>query len=226
MFNLSAKIRKNIGKKAKFVREGDKIPAVVYGPKIKSLPLEINLEEFEKVFKETGESSLISLDIEGEKEKRLVLIHDFKKDSLTDKFLHVDFYQAFLKEEVEVSVPLVFEGQSPAVKELGGTLVKIISEVKVKALPQNLPHEIEVNVENLKTFEDHILIKDLPVSKDVKILGKPGEIVASVAPPEKVEEELEKPLEEKVEEVEKVEEKKEEKVVEEEKTEREEKQSK
>lgn len=226
MFNLSAKIRKNIGKKAKFVREGDKIPAVVYGPKIKSLPLEINLEEFEKVFKETGESSLISLDIEGEKEKRLVLIHDFKKDSLTDKFLHIDFYQASLKEEVEVSVPLVFEGQSPAVKELGGTLVKIISEVKVKALPQNLPHEIEVNVENLKTFEDHILIKDLPVSKDVKILGKPGEIVASVAPPEKVEEELEKPLEEKVEEVEKVEEKKEEKVVEEEKTEREEKQSK
>ena len=87
---------------------------------------------------------------------------------------------------------------------MGGTLVKSISEVEIKALPQNLPHEIKVEISSLKTFEDEILVKDLKVPEGVKILRKPEEIIASVLPPEKVEEELEKPVEEKVEEVEKV----------------------
>jgi large subunit ribosomal protein L25 len=210
MLTLSAKIRKDVGKNLNSRRREGKIPAVIYGPGVKNLPLEINREEFEKIFKETGESSLVSLEIDGEKKKRLVLIHEIQKDPLTGKFLHVDFYQAPLKEEVEATVPLVFEGTSPAVKELEGTLVKNIIEVEVKALPQNLPHEIKVNIEKLKTFEDHILIRDLIVPKTVKILKEPEEIVASVTPPEKVEEELAEPIEEKVEEVEKVEEKKEE----------------
>jgi len=135
------------------------------------------------------------------------LIHDIQFDPLTGKPIHIDFYQPELKEEVEVTVSLIFEGVPPAVKDLGGTLVKNISEVEVKAKPQSLPHEIKVDIGNLKTFEDNILIKDLIVSKEVKILKEPEEIVAKVTRPEKVEEELEKPVEEKVEEVEKVEKK-------------------
>ncbi|RLI18237.1 50S ribosomal protein L25, partial [Candidatus Bathyarchaeota archaeon] len=108
------------------------------------------------------------------------------------------------------------------VKELGGTLVKNISEIEIKALPQDLPHEIEVNVEGLKTFDDAILVKDLNVSEGVEILKEPQDVVAFVAEPEKVEEELEKPIEEKVEEVAKVEEKEKEEA-EEEKEEKEEK---
>ena len=134
-----------------------------------------------------------------------VLVHQTQKDSFSGKFLHVDFYQPLLTEETEANIPLVFEGEAPAVKELGGTLVKNIQEVEVKALPQNLPREIKVNIEKLKTFEDSILIKDLIVSKDVEILKNSEETVALVTPQEKVEEELEKPIEEKVEEVKKVE---------------------
>jgi len=74
----------------------------------------------------------------------------------------------------------------------------------VRALPQNLPHDIKVSVETLKTFEDSIAIKDLKVPEGVKILKDSEEIIVLVTPPEKVEEELEKPVEEKVEEVEKV----------------------
>lgn len=223
MLILAAKIRKEVGKKVKVLRKKDILPAVLYGHKIKNLNLELNLKEFEKIYKEAGESSLItlvitkgedegkasspSLNIEGEKQKFLVLIHDIQFDHLTEKPIHIDFYQPELKEEVEVTVPLIFEGEAPAVKDLGGTLVKNISEVEVKALPQNLPHEIKIDIGNLKTFEDNILIKDLIVSKEVKILKGPEEIVAAVARPEKVEEELEKPVEEKVEEVEKVEKK-------------------
>jgi len=216
MINLSAKIRKETGKKTESLKKSGRIPAVVYGPGVKNILVDVDYQEFQKVFKETGESSLVELNIESEKEKRPVLIHEIQKDPVTDKFIHIDFFQASLKEEVEVKIPLVFEGVSLAVKDLGGTLVKNISEIEVKALPQNLPHEIKVSIDELDTFEDHILVKDLILPKDVKVLLKPDEIVVSVAHLAKVEEELEKPIEEKVEDVEKVEkEKKEAEVVEE-----------
>jgi large subunit ribosomal protein L25 len=178
------------------------------------LPLGVDLTEFEKIYKEAGESSLISLEIKGEKpsvraqEKPLVLIHEIKEDPLTGKPLHVDFYQPILVKEVEARIPIILEGVAGAVRELGGTLVKNISEVEVRARPQDLPKEIRANAEVLKTFEDHILIRDLKIPEGVKILKEPEEIVALVSPPEKVEEELVKPIEEKVAEVEKVEEKK------------------
>jgi len=218
MFTLTAKTREKAGRKVKNLRREGILPAVLYGPELKATQsLEINLKEFDKVFKEAGESSLISLEID--KEKIPVLIHDFQKDSLTEKFTHVDFYQPKLKEEIEVKVPLIFEGEAPAVKELGGTFIKNVSEVRVRALPQNLPHEIRVNIGKIKTFEDFILIQDLSVSENVKILNHSGEIIASVTPLEKIEEELQKPIEEKVEDVGKLEaENKEEEVTEEEQT--------
>lgn len=205
MFTLKAKIRKDLGKKAKILREKGLLPAVLYGPKIKNQSLEVNSKEFEKVYKQAGENSLISLELEGAKEKYSVLIHNPQRDPLTSAFLHIDFYQPSLEEKIEASIPVVLTGESLAVKDLGGTLVRAISEIKVKALPQNLPKEIIVNISSLKTFEDHILVKDLELVEGVEILKGQDEIVASVAPPEKVEEELAKPVEEKVEEVEVVE---------------------
>ncbi len=217
MISLKAKIRKETGKKTSILKKSGRIPAVVYGHKIKNVLLDVDYKEFQKVLSKAGESSLIELDIEGEKEKRPVLAHDLQKDPVTDKFIHIDFFQTSLKEEVQVKVPLVFEGESQAIKDLGGTLIKNISELEIKALPQNLPHEIKVSVNSLNTFEDHILVKDLVLPKDVKAIAKPDEIVVSVARAAKVEEELAKEIEEKVEDVEKVEkEKKEEVIVEEE----------
>lgn len=213
MLTLKAKKRETFGKKVKKLRKQGVLPAVLYGPEIKNLSLEINFKEFEKIFKQAGESSLISLEIG--KDKPSVLIHDIKKDPLTGRPIHIDFYRPLLTKKVKVTVPVVFEGEAPAVKELGGTLVKEIQELEIEALPQNLPHEIKVNVGNLKTLEDEILIKDIDLPEGVKIQREPDEIMAIVMPPEKVEEELGKPIEEKVEEVEKVEKKEKEPVVEE-----------
>lgn len=181
------------------------MPVVLYGPKIKNESLEVKMKDFESILKEAGESTLISLETEGKKEKNLVLIYEIKFDPLTSKPTHADFYQPILTEEIEVKVPLSIEGESPAVKNLGGTLVKNISEVEVRALPQHLPKEIKVNVEFLKTFEDKILAKNLQLPEGVKISKNLEEIILYVAQAEKVEEELQKPIEEKVEEVEKIE---------------------
>ncbi len=206
MVALSAKIRKDLGKKVKQARKKGIIPAVLYGPKIENISLEIDLKEFEKVYQEAGESSLIQLQVD--KKDFLVLIHAVKIDAVSQKPIHIDFYQPRLDEEITATVPLVFEGQAPAVKDLGGTLVRNIHELEVKALPQNLPHEIKVDISKLKTFEDNILVKDLIIPKEVKILKTPDETITFVSEPEKIEEELEKPIEEKVEEVKIVEEKK------------------
>lgn len=208
MISISAKIRKEIGKGVEEVRRQGNVPAVLYGPGVENLSLEVNLKEFEKTYEEAGESSLIELSV-GSK-KFLVLIHDFKKNPLNQKPLHIDFYQPKLDKEITAEIPLVFEGESFAIKDLGGTLVKNIHELEVKAFPQNLPHEIKVNIDKLKTFGDTVTIGDLDIPENVKILKESDEIIALAAEPQKVEEELEKPIEEKVEEVEKVEEKKEE----------------
>lgn len=202
MIGISAKIRNVFSKKLKRLREKGVLPGVVYGPGLKSIAIELDLKEFKSIYNKTGESSLVSLILDGK--KMPVLIRGVEFDPLTEEPIHVDFYQPSLEEKVDVNVPLVFKGEAPAVKELGGTLVKNISELEIKALPQNLPHEIEVDIGSLKTFEDDILVRDLIVPSEVEILKEPKEIVAFVALPEKVEEELEKPIEEKVEEVKEV----------------------
>jgi len=205
---LNAKLRTD-----KTPKDSESIAAVVYGPDVKNESISVDYKDFKKVLHEAGESQLIELSVEGEKEKRLVLIHEIQKDPVEDFFLHVDFLQPDLKEETEAEVPLVFEGEAPAVKDLGGTLVKNMSEIEVSALPQNLPHEIKVSLESLKTFEDRILVKDLVLPNNVKATANPEEIVALVAAQENVEEELAAEIKENVEDVEKVEKGKEEEPV-------------
>lgn len=213
MITLKVKIRKETGKKVKKLRERGTLPGVLYGPKIEPQRLEVNQEDFKDVYRQAGASSLISLE-EGDK-KYLVLIHQLQTDPITSNPIHIDFFQPSLKEEIVAKVILVFEGEAPAVKELGGTFVRNISEAEVKALPQNLPHEIRVDISGLATFENSILIKDLNLPEGVKILKRQDDVVAFVASPEKVEEELQKPIEEKVEEVKTVEKPKKEAAIEE-----------
>ncbi len=208
MITLSAKIREG-NEKLEALRGDELLPAVIYGSKVENISLIVNEKAFEAVYKDAGSSSLVFLEIEGKKDKALVLIHDVQKDSLSGKFIHVDFYQPSLKEETEAKVPFVFEGESLAVKDLGGTLIKNFQEIEVKALPQDLPSGIRINLEALKTFEDNILVSDLDVAPGVKILKEPEEVIVSVIPAQKVEEELEKPIEDKVEDVEQAGEKKE-----------------
>ncbi len=197
MFDLSVKIRKDVGKKVKNLRKKGLLPAVLYGPGSEMLLLEVDLKEFAQIYKEAGESSLIYLNIKGQEKKCPVLVRDIQNDPLDNNIVHVDFYAVSMSKKVETNVALIFEGESLAVKDLEGTLIKNINEIGIRALSKDLPPAIKINIEILKTFEDSILVKDLVVGEAVEILREPDEVVASVIPPQKVEEELEKPVEEK-----------------------------
>ena len=184
------------------LRKEGLIPGVLYGPKTKAASLKVSETEFQKVYEEAGESSLIQLG--SQEEGAPVLIREAQRDPVRGNVIHVDFYQPPLDEEIEVQVPLVFQGEPLAVRDLGGTLLKNIQEVLVKALPQNLPHEIVVDISKLATFEDKILIKNLQKGNGVEVLRDPEDVVAQVVETRDIAEELEQPVVENVEAVEQV----------------------
>jgi len=136
---LQAQKRQILGRKVKALRKAGTLPASVYGKKVKSLPVQVQAVDFDKVFAATGETGIIQLKIEKEKETRPVLATNRQKDPVTDKIIHIDFHQVDLKEKVTVAIPIETAGESPAVKEKSAVLVMVLDEVKVEALPQDLP---------------------------------------------------------------------------------------
>lgn len=203
---LNAQLREIIGKKVKKLREKNLIPAVLYGKDVEPQNLSVQYLPFQKIYNEAGESSLIDLAI-GDRVPVKVLIHGVQKNPVSGKFIHVDFWQVKMTEKITAEIEVKFVGESPAVKELGGVLVKGLDTIKVECLPQDLIHEIEVDISPLKTFEDLIHVKDIKFPSGIEVLENPDEVVASVAPPRTEEElkELEGKPEEKIEEVEVVE---------------------
>ena len=185
---IKAKIRDESKEKNNFLRKNDFIPAVLYGEGIKNISLKINAKDFEEAYKEAGESSLITLEVNGQEFS--VLIHQIARGPIQGEFLHIDFYHPSTKKKVETEIPLVFEGEAPGVKELGAILEKQFYELEVKGLAKDLPKEIVVNVKSLKTFEDKILIKDLKIPENIVFLKDPQEIVAHLAQPRDIEKEL------------------------------------
>jgi large subunit ribosomal protein L25 len=191
------------GNSVRALRRNGIIPGILYGHKISNVAVSVPSPDFMKVFSAAGENTLIDLELEGG-EIRTVLIHDVAEDPISHHPLHVDFFAVRLDEKIKTEVPLVFAGDSPAVKELLGTLIKTMHALEVESLPADIPRELTVDISGLKTFDDHMLVKDIEVPDGVEVLTAPDEIVASVQPP-RSEEELEELKEAVVEDVTQVE---------------------
>lgn len=187
--SLSAEKRKIVGKKVKKLRLEGKVPANVFGKNVKSLALSIKRIEFEKLYRTAGETTLIDIHIEGEKEPRPALIAEAQFHSVSDHLLHVNFHQVDLTKKVTAGVPVRLIGESPAVKDKGAVLVTVMSEINVEALPANLPDHIAVDISGLVEFGDSVHVKDLRVDSDVKILADEGETVVTAQEPKEEAEE-------------------------------------
>lgn len=182
-------VRKREGKKSlKELRGGKEMPAVFYGPKEEATPIAIDADVFKKLWKEAGESTVIELTGDGiDKE---VLIHDVDVHPVSGEPRHADFYVMEKGKTVTVNVPIEFVEVAPAVKELGGVLVKVLHEIEIEVLPKDLPQQIEVDVSTLKDFESHILAKDVNIPESATLITGEDEVIALVNPAkEEVEEE-------------------------------------
>lgn len=175
-------------KKPRALRKSGVLPAVVYGRKEPSTPIAINAKEFGKVFKQAGETSVVVL--KGLGEDKDTLIHDVEFDAVSGEPVHADFYAIEKGQTVTVAVPFEFEGTPPAVKDMGGILVKVMHELELECEPRDLPQHIVVDVSSLANLEDQIKIKDLKLPPSAKISIDPDEVVAmiDVAKEEPVEE--------------------------------------
>ena len=162
------------------LREKGLMPAVFYGKKEKSTPIAVSRVEFLKVWEKAGESGVISLKRDSGEELE-ALVYDVDIDPITDAPRHADFYVFEKGHKLEIKVPIEFIGVSPAVKDLGGILVKVLHDLNVEAEPKNLPHEIQVDISPLVNFESQILAKDIKLPAGVTLIQNPEEVIASVA---------------------------------------------
>lgn len=188
---LAAVSRTITGKKTRELRAQSLVPAVMYGRGQETRLLTVPSGVFKKVFQAAGESTLVDLSVDNGAPVK-VLIHEVQRDAVTGDIEHVDFYQVNMTEKLETTIPLTFVGEAKAVKELGGVFVKVMDHVPVTCLPQDLVHEIEVDISKLATFEDALHIKDVAAPKGIEITSDPEEVIALV---QAIKEEVETPAE-------------------------------
>lgn len=188
--------------RATATRREQNVPGILYGRGLLSRPVEVGLQQVTQALQEAGTTSLMNLALESEDHP--VIIRQVQYHPLRGTIQHVDFYQVRLDEAIRAAVPISFTGESTAVKDLGGVLVRNLDELEIEALPKDLPHDISADISQLTSFEKVIRVSDLQLPKGITVLEETDAVVALVQPP-RSEEELEALSEEVKEDVEAVE---------------------
>lgn len=165
------------------------MPAVIYGPKEEATAIAINLKQFERIFKEAGETTLVKL--KGIGVEKDTLIHDVQLHPVTDTPLHADFYVLEKGKKVTLNIPLEFVGSAPAEKA-GHIVVKALHEIEIEVAPHEIPQHLEINISKLENVGDHIIVSDIKLPASAELKTNPEEIVASVTA--FVEEKIETPV--------------------------------
>ncbi len=182
IYALSAKARTSMGKRSKDELAVMRVPAIMYGSGLTNQPVSVPRSEFLKVFKQAGYSSLVDISI-GEASAVKAVIKEVQVHPLSMEPIHIDFHQVRMDQEMEANIPLKFIGESNAVKADSGTLIKSLDEVEVRCLPANLPHELEVDLSKLATFEDSITVADIKLPPGVEITNDLDMTIATVSRP-------------------------------------------
>jgi large subunit ribosomal protein L25 len=177
------------GKHTKRLRAAGVVPGVVFGKKAGSVPVQLDAKALDQLFREAGRTSVVRISVDGG-ETNSVVIKSIQRHPLTGRALHVDFFALDLTAEMTVDIPLVFVGEPPAVEATGGFLLTSLANLRVKALPSDLPHELTIDVTPLVDLESAIHVSDISVAENVTVLTDPDELVARVMSP-RVEEEPE-----------------------------------
>ena len=179
MLHLKAAAR-DLKTRPKVLRRSKQVPGVVYGNGVQ-MPVQCVELELHQAFVKAGESTLVELDVGGKKIPVLFKHVDF--DPVSDREIHADFYAGNMKAEIETTVPVHFEGESPAVKTLGGVFVVGRDHIRVRCLPGDLPHSITADVSTMEQFRATLSVKDLKLPKGVSVVESANTVIASIQEP-------------------------------------------
>ncbi len=180
---LKASHREVLGKRVNRLRKAGILPVNLYGQGFDSQSLQMPRQDVLALLRGAGRTGLIDLTIEGQTGERPVVVRSVQRDPVSREVVHVDFMQVSLSEMISTSVPLVFVGESPAVKTLGGVFVQSLDSVHITALPTNLPESIEIDIGQLAELEQTLHVRDLQVPAGITITLDGETMVAKVSTP-------------------------------------------
>ncbi len=185
---IEAEKRDLVGKKVKMLRQSGKIPAVIYGKDLKSLPITLDRKTVTHTLSKVSSSTLLTIKINSD--EHAVLVREIQQDFIRHEILHIDFLAVSMKEKLRTNVPLVHIGSAPVLKEFEALIVSGLNEIEVECLPQDLPESIEIDLSGINEIGSAIYVKDIPVPANVHIITDPEElvVVASAVKEEVVEE--------------------------------------
>jgi len=185
---LQVETRTETGSKAlPAIREEGKVPGVMYGPGKEHSVIKVDSLTLQKLYDQVGESLLVDVVVDG-KDPIKALISDMQIDPLSREPIHVDFYLVDMTKKIQTDVDLEFVGVSAAIKNLGGTLLRVRDSIEIEALPDKLIGSIVIDISQLETFEDMIRIKDLDIPEGIEVLDGENLMVAKIEAPRTEEE--------------------------------------
>jgi large subunit ribosomal protein L25 len=169
------------GKKVKTLRNKGITPIHLYGSDVESSSMQADFKALIDALNETGFSIPITL-ADGENEV-LAFARNVQRHPLTEQILHVDFQVVNKEDEVEIEVPVNLLGESPAVKNLGGILIKLMETIKISSKVDQVPESIDLNIEGIESLEQSLLVSDIEVPDGVKVITDDTFAIARVIPP-------------------------------------------
>ncbi len=179
---IAVNARDVYGKQNKRLRTTGVVPGVLFGKKIGSIPVQVNAKALEVLYHQAGRTGVVKVSVDGG-QPTSAIIKSVQRNPLTRRALHVDLFAVDLTQEMLADIPLSFTGTSPAVELEGAILFTSLDHLKVRGLPGDLPHEIEVDLSPLVDLESTIHVRDLVVEAKVEVLNDPEDLVAKVTPP-------------------------------------------
>jgi large subunit ribosomal protein L25 len=189
---IDAEPRTVVGKKVKQLRRNGLVPAVIYGI---NDPITVQMDRIllRRVLRRAGTTNLIDISVDDG--VRTVLARDIQQHLTRGDLIHVDFQEVDLKVKITAEASLILVGRSQMMEDALGSDVLSLTTVEIEALPDDLIAEIEVDVSQLESADDTILVSDLPVPDGVVILNDPETAVARFEYARLEEEEEEEELE-------------------------------
>lgn len=157
------------GKKVKNIRKDGLVPAVVYGPGIEPISVQVEGGILLKTYKQAGTHAPVHLSIGGK--KKIAMIKDVDFDPVRGEIRHVSFHAVKATDPVvaEVPVRLVGEGESEAEKN-GLIVLQTLDKVEVKALPMDLPEAVEVDIRGLAEAGEKVTLGDAKLPENVEFV--------------------------------------------------------
>ncbi len=184
--NLKAEKRNDLRTSVtKSIRERGFIPSVIYGQSKEPSTVAVEGVELLKTIRDEGRNAILTLDVEGDDVD--VMLHEYQTDPVKGDVTHIDFYIVNLTEAMDVDVTVNLVGEAIGSKD-GGIVQQPSYELQVRAMPRDIPEEIEVDISELE-IGDSISVSDLPVSDKYEFLDDQDATIVSVLPPEEEEEE-------------------------------------